>query len=85
MPTPKKTQAQKRATKRAYQKTYQQKPAQKKAKAVRHQARSAAVKNGSARKGDGREVDHIKPIRSGGGNNKANIRVVSRATNRKKG
>ena len=84
MPTPKKTQAQKRATKRASQKSYQQKPAQKKAKAVRHQARSAAVKNGSARKGDGKEVDHVKPLRSGGGN-KGNTRVVSRATNRKKG
>jgi len=85
MPRPTKSAAAKRETKRSYQKSYQQKPEQKKAKAVRHQARSAAVKNGSARKGDGKEIDHVKPIRSGGGNGKGNTRVVSRSTNRKKG
>jgi 5-methylcytosine-specific restriction endonuclease McrA len=85
MARPTKTKAQKQATKRSYQKTYQQKPTQKKAKAVRHKARSEAVKAGRARKGDGMEVDHKKPIRSGGGNGKGNTRVVSRQTNRKKG
>ena len=35
-------------------------------------------------KGDPREVDHIKPLSKGGGNNKENLRVVSRKTNREK-
>lgn len=33
----------------------------------------------------GKEVDHIKPISKGGGNQRANLRVVSRTVNRKKG
>ena len=35
--------------------------------------------------GDRREVDHIKPVSRGGTNHRSNLRVVSRATNRKKG
>ncbi len=37
------------------------------------------------RVGDKREVDHIKPVSKGGTNHRSNLRVVSRATNRKKG
>ena len=35
--------------------------------------------------GDPREVDHIKPLSKGGSNNKRNLRIVKRSTNRKKG
>ncbi len=35
--------------------------------------------------GDEREVDHKNPLSKGGTNNKRNLRVVTRATNRKKG
>ena len=35
--------------------------------------------------GDPREVDHIKPLAKGGSNDRKNLRVVSRTTNRKKG
>ena len=54
-----------------------------------------AIKNrtkcGQARKimglktGDPREVDHIIPLSKGGSNQRSNLRVVSRSTNRKKG
>jgi len=35
--------------------------------------------------GDPREVDHKQPISKGGTNDKKNLRVVSRKTNRAKG
>ena len=35
--------------------------------------------------GDGKEVDHKKPLSKGGSNKPKNLRVVSRKTNRKKG
>lgn len=46
-----------------------------------------AMRNKARRKmglkvGDGKEVDHKKPIASGGSNGKKNLRVVSRKTNR---
>ena len=47
--------------------------------------RNAARREAGLKKGDSREVDHIKPLSKGGSNSKSNTRVVSRATNRKKG
>lgn len=60
---------------------YHSKPEQKKNRAARNKAR----KESGLKKGDGKEVDHIKPLSKGGSNCKSNRRVVSRATNRKKG
>lgn len=37
------------------------------------------------KKGDPREVDHKVPLSKGGSNGKKNLRVTSRAANRKKG
>ena len=54
----------------------------KKERAARNQARRVAIKDGSARKGDGRDVDHKVPLRSGGSNSKSNTRVVDRGANR---
>lgn len=51
----------------------------------RNQARAAKMKTGAVRKGDGKEVDHIKPLSKGGSNGQSNTRVVSRETNRRKG
>jgi len=58
---------------------------QKLNRAKRNGARAEASKAGKVKKGDGKEVDHIKPLSKGGSNSKKNTRVVSRATNRKKG
>ena len=48
-------------------------------------ARNTARREAGLKKGDSREVDHKKPLSKGGSNSKANVRVVSRATNRAKG
>lgn len=40
------------------------------------------VKAGKASKGDGKDVDHKKPIAKGGSNSTGNLRVVSKSQNR---
>lgn len=49
----------------------------------RVQARREAEKDGRVKKGDGKEVGHLKPLSKGGGNEKGNTRVMSRTANRK--
>jgi 5-methylcytosine-specific restriction endonuclease McrA len=65
-------------------KSYHAKPKQKANRAKRNAARSMMAKAGRVSKGDGKEVDHIRPLSKGGSNGKKNLRVVSRKTNRKK-
>jgi 5-methylcytosine-specific restriction endonuclease McrA len=65
-------------------KTYHGKPDQIENRAARNKARAEAAKDGKVHKGDGKEVDHIKPLDKGGSNSKKNTRVVSRTENRKK-
>ena len=54
----------------------------KKDRAARNKARAEAMKKGLVRKGDGKEIDHknFNPR----DNSAKNLRVVSRAVNRKK-
>lgn len=66
------------------EKAYQAKAEQKKNRAKRNKARRAAIRSGVASKGDGTEVDHKRPLSKGGSNSKANTRLVSRRTNRRK-
>ena len=61
--------------------TYHGKPSQVAKRSKRNQARRAA----GLKKGNPNEVDHRKPLSKGGTNAKKNLRVVSKATNRKKG
>ena len=61
------------------------KPEQIANRSARNQARSTMEKAGRVRKGDGKEVDHKRPLSKGGGNSAGNLRVVSRTTNRQKG
>jgi hypothetical protein len=61
---------------------YHSKPEQKKNRAKRNQARAEAMRDGRASKGDGKDVDHKKPLSKGGSNHKSNTRVVSKSTNR---
>lgn len=74
--------------KRGYKKEYRDfhgKPAQVKNRAARNKARAAATQAGKTKKGDGKEIDHKKPLSKGGSNGPKNTRVVSKKTNRRKG
>ena len=61
---------------------YQGKPDQIKKRAERVKARRMREKTGAATKGDGKDVDHIKPMRSGGTSAKGNLRMRSKSANR---
>jgi hypothetical protein len=51
-------------------------------KVKRVQARRKLEKEGKVSKGDGKDVDHRKPLRSGGSNSRSNLRVRSKSSNR---
>lgn len=61
---------------------YHSKPEQKKNRAERNAARREMTREGKVHKGDGKDVDHKKPIRSGGTNAKSNLRVMPKSRNR---
>ena len=66
---------------------YQGTPEQKKNRAQRNAARDIMEKKGLAHKGDGKDVDHINPLRRNGSNAPSNLRMRSheqRAWNKKK-
>jgi len=74
--------------KKDYKKIYKKYHSSRKAKKernMRNQARRRAKRKGLVRKGDGMEIDHIRPISKGGSNKPDNLRVVKRSTNRRKG
>jgi 5-methylcytosine-specific restriction endonuclease McrA len=74
--------------KRDYQKEYREyhsKPEQKENRAKRNAARAKMEETGRVRKGDGKDVDHKRPLKRGGGNGDSNLRVVSKSTNRSAG
>jgi hypothetical protein len=61
---------------------YQGKPEQIKKRGERVKARRMMEKTGAVTKGDGKDVDHKKPLRSGGTTTKSNLRVRSKSANR---
>lgn len=74
-----------RGTLRDYKREYSRFQSSKKAKrdrAARNTARRRAEREGRVHKGDGKEIDHIQGLSSGGSNSRDNIRVVSRKFNR---
>lgn len=66
--------------KREYE-TYQGTPEQIKKRAMRNAARAKMVKAGKAKKGDGKDVDHVVAMDKGG-TNKNGLRMVSKSANR---
>lgn len=66
----------------AYYKRYHASPKAKKQRAARNRARADAEKRGAVKKGDGKEVHHVKALSNGGSNARSNQRVVSRKANR---
>jgi hypothetical protein len=63
-------------------KAYHSKPEQIANRSQRNKARREMEDAGKVRKGDGKDVDHKTPIKSGGGNGKSNLRVTSQTENR---
>ena len=63
-------------------KTSQSSKKEKVQRAERNTARRQAMSAGQVSKGDGKDVDHKVPLSKGGGNSKANRRVVSASSNR---
>lgn len=61
-------------------KAFHGKPAQIRMRATRNKARATM----GLKKGDGREVDHKKPLSKGGGKGRNNLRVTTRSKNRRK-
>lgn len=51
-------------------------------RAKRNKARRALMRAGKVHKGDGKDVDHKKPLAQGGSNNPSNWRVESKHKNR---
>lgn len=72
-------------SKRDYKKEYAEfhgKPDQVVKRGERVKARRIMEKEGVASKGDGKDVDHIKPLKSGGTSARSNLRMRSIAKNR---
>lgn len=70
---------------RDYKKEYREyhsKPEQKRNRALRNAARREMEDRGMVRKGDGKDVDHKKPLDKGGSNDPSNWRVMDRSKNR---
>lgn len=67
---------------REHTRNYQATTEQKKNRAARNKARAQAIADGRAKKGDGKDVHHKKPLSKGGSTDKSNTAVVSRAKNR---
>lgn len=61
---------------------YQGTPEQIKNRAQRNAARREMEERGVVRKGDGKDVDHKRPISRGGTNADSNLRAVSKSVNR---
>lgn len=68
---------------RDYQKEnkYKAKPEQIKMRVARNKARRQAIREGKVAVGDGKELDHIKPLSKGGTNSKSNIRITTKSKN----
>lgn len=67
--------------KREYE-LYQGRPDQIKKRSERTTARRQANAAGITHKGDGKDIDHIRPLSKGGTNTRSNERVVSAGRNR---
>ncbi len=71
----------KRDYKREYN-LYQGSAEQRKRRSERTVARNQANADGRTSKGDGKDLDHIRPLSKGGSNSISNTRVVSEGKNR---
>lgn len=71
--------------KRDYRKEYdkyQGREERKNARVEQNKARRIMEKEGAVRKGDGKDVDHKKPLSKGGTTTRSNLRVTDPGSNR---
>jgi Zn-dependent membrane protease YugP len=61
---------------------YEQRPDIIKKRTARNKARAMLEREGKVHKGDGKDVDHKKPLSKGGATTKSNLRVKSASANR---
>lgn len=61
---------------------YTSKPAVKKKRAEQNAARREMQREGLVHKGDGKDVDHKRPLSRGGSTGRTNLRVVPKSENR---
>jgi len=61
---------------------YNSRPEQIKARSERTMLRREANEKGITSKGDGKDLDHKKPLSKGGSNSLSNARVTSKSENR---
>lgn len=71
----------KRDYKTEYEK-YQGTAEQKKKRALRNNARAQLEKEGKVKKGDGKDVGHKRALGKGGSNDRSNLEVQGKTTNR---
>jgi hypothetical protein len=71
-----------KAKQAARMKAYNARPEQLKNRAERNAARRKMIEKGAVSKGDGKDVDHKRPISKGGTNSDGNLRVVDKSKNR---
>lgn len=60
-----------------YMAEYQKKPENVEKRVDRNRARRHAIAAGKANVGDGRQVDHVRPLGAGGSDADTNTRVIS--------
>ena len=70
------------AKKAAYDKAYNARPDQVNKREQRNAARAQLMKEGVVKKGDGKDVNHKRPLDQGGGNSRSNLEVASQTENR---
>lgn len=68
----------------SYDKKYESTARQRHNRAERVMARRELAKEGKVSKGDGKDVDHIRPLSKGGDNRRSNLRAISTHANRSK-
>ena len=61
---------------------YQKTEKAKKARAQANKARRMLMREGLVHKGDGKDVDHKKPLSKGGATTRSNLRVKPKSDNR---
>lgn len=61
---------------------YHSRPDQRHNRSERTMARNQAIKEGRVARGDGKDLDHVKPLSKGGSNSRSNTRVTTQSSNR---